>query len=192
MSRSSSAARATSDAPVPRDSNTCPRCGSHYRDDELERDPARLPALRPPLSVAGARADRAARRPRDVRRSRGRARSADPLGVLRPARLHRAAGGGRGVDRARRRDGRRLGQDRAQGCQLAVMDFSFMGGSMGSVVGEKFVPRLRDCRRAQYAACLRHGLRRSADAGGNPLPHAASEDGLRGRGAARRACALSS
>src|SRR5213076_2528646 len=24
------------------------------------------------------------------------------------------------------------------GCELAVMDFSFMGGSMGSVVGEKF------------------------------------------------------
>jgi acetyl-CoA carboxylase carboxyl transferase subunit beta len=25
-----------------------------------------------------------------------------------------------------------------EGCELAVMDFSFMGGSMGSVVGEKF------------------------------------------------------
>jgi acetyl-CoA carboxylase carboxyl transferase subunit beta len=25
-----------------------------------------------------------------------------------------------------------------RGCELAVMDFSFMGGSMGSVVGEKF------------------------------------------------------
>ena len=24
-------------------------------------------------------------------------------------------------------------------CQLSVMDFAFMGGSMGSVVGEKFV-----------------------------------------------------
>jgi acetyl-CoA carboxylase carboxyl transferase subunit beta len=30
-------------------------------------------------------------------------------------------------------------------CQLAVMDFSFMGGSMGSVVGEKFT---RACERA--------------------------------------------
>src|SRR6185312_8367706 len=30
-------------------------------------------------------------------------------------------------------------------CQLAVMDFSFMGGSMGSVVGEKFV---RACEQA--------------------------------------------
>jgi acetyl-CoA carboxylase carboxyl transferase subunit beta len=30
-------------------------------------------------------------------------------------------------------------------CQLAVMDFSFMGGSMGSVVGEKLV---RSCRTA--------------------------------------------
>ena len=30
-------------------------------------------------------------------------------------------------------------------CRLAVMDFSFMGGSMGSVVGEKFA---RACERA--------------------------------------------
>ncbi len=32
-----------------------------------------------------------------------------------------------------------------QHCELAVMDFDFMGGSMGSVVGEKFV---RSCERA--------------------------------------------
>ena len=36
-------------------------------------------------------------------------------------------------------------------CRLAVMDFSFMGGSMGSVVGEKFAraastPRRVACR----------------------------------------------
>jgi acetyl-CoA carboxylase carboxyl transferase subunit beta len=33
-------------------------------------------------------------------------------------------------------------------CDLAVMDFAFMGGSMGSVVGEKFV---RSCERATTA-----------------------------------------
>src|SRR5919205_3766211 len=33
-----------------------------------------------------------------------------------------------------------IGQAQIEGtpCELAVMDFSFMGGSMGSVVGEKF------------------------------------------------------
>jgi acetyl-CoA carboxylase carboxyl transferase subunit beta len=35
-----------------------------------------------------------------------------------------------------------------QACDLAVMDFGFMGGSMGSVVGEKFV---RSCERATEA-----------------------------------------
>ena len=38
--------------------------------------------------------------------------------------------------------------DRGCDCQLAVMDFAFMGGSMGSVVGEKFV---RACDRATSA-----------------------------------------
>ena len=35
-----------------------------------------------------------------------------------------------------------------QACELAVMDFAFMGGSMGSVVGEKFVARVRERGRA--------------------------------------------
>ncbi len=38
--------------------NTCPSCGSHYRDDELEQAPRRLPAVRPPLPALGARAHR--------------------------------------------------------------------------------------------------------------------------------------
>ena len=36
-----------------------------------------------------------------------------------------------------------------QPCRLAIMDFAFMGGSMGSVVGEKFV---RACESATEAA----------------------------------------
>ncbi|MEO8425463.1 MAG: acetyl-CoA carboxylase carboxyltransferase subunit beta, partial [Actinomycetota bacterium] len=36
----------------------------------------------------------------------------------------------------------------AESCQLAVMDFAFMGGSMGSVVGEKFA---RACESATVA-----------------------------------------
>ena len=37
------------------------------------------------------------------------------------------------------------GEIEDEACDLAVMDFAFMGGSMGSVVGEKFV---RSCERA--------------------------------------------
>ena len=40
------------------------------------------------------------------------------------------------------------GEIEGQNCDLAVMDFAFMGGSMGSVVGEKFV---RSCERAAEA-----------------------------------------
>ena len=40
------------------------------------------------------------------------------------------------------------GEIEGQACDLAVMDFAFMGGSMGSVVGEKFV---RACERAADA-----------------------------------------
>src|SRR3990170_3417948 len=35
-----------------------------------------------------------------------------------------------------------------EGCRLAIMDFAFMGGSMGSVVGEKFA---RACESASSA-----------------------------------------
>lgn len=37
---------------------------------------------------------------------------------------------------------------------LAVMDFTFMGGSMGSVVGEKIARMLQDCVRDRYAAVI--------------------------------------
>ncbi len=36
-------------------------------------------------------------------------------------------------------------------CELAVMDFAFMGGSMGSVTGEKFA---RACESAAEPGCL--------------------------------------
>ena len=69
-----------------------------------------------------------------------------------------------------------------EACQLAVMDFAFMGGSMGSVVGEKFA---RACERARLRVpSSRVGLGRGADAGGSSRD-AAPEDDLRDRGAAR-------
>ena len=119
--------------------NTCPGCGSHYRDEELAEHlrvcpqcghhfPVRAPERIAQLTDAGSFAEEAA----DLR-------SADPLGFfdLRPyterlAEAEVATGLGDAIV---------VGRAAIEGehCALAVMDFSFMGGSMGSVVGEKFV-----------------------------------------------------
>ena len=124
--------------PPPTDPNTCPSCHSHYRDDELEQSlwvceqcghhfPMRARARIASLTDPGSFAEEAAE-----------LHSEDPLGFfdLRPyterlaeaemtTGLTDAMVIGRGT-----MDGRN--------CELAVMDFAFMGGSMGSVVGEKF------------------------------------------------------
>ncbi len=117
--------------------NTCPGCGSHYREDELERNlrvcehcghhfPVRARARVVQLVDEGTFEEEAAE-----------LRSEDPLGFfdLRPyteriaeAEISTGLGdamiiGSASIER--------------EPCQLAVMDFAFMGGSMGSVVGEK-------------------------------------------------------
>ena len=125
--------------------NTCPRCHSHYRDDELERTLRVCPqcghhfAVRARERVAQL-ADRGTFAEEDTE-----LRSHDPLNFfdLRPYkdRLVEAEvatdlgdaiiAGGASIER--------------RPCELAVMDFAFMGGSMGSTVGEKFA---RACERA--------------------------------------------
>ncbi|HXG76708.1 MAG TPA: acetyl-CoA carboxylase, carboxyltransferase subunit beta [Gaiellaceae bacterium] len=118
--------------------NTCPGCGSHYRDDELQRTLRVCPQCGHHFRV-GAReriaqlADEGSFVEEDAD-----LRSADPLGFfdLRPytERLAEAeveTGLGDALV-----CGRAAIEGRA--CRLAVMDFEFMGGSMGSVVGEKF------------------------------------------------------
>jgi acetyl-CoA carboxylase carboxyl transferase beta subunit len=118
--------------------NTCPGCGSHYRDDELAENfrvcmqcghhfrvgaRERIAQLADPESFVEEDAD---------------LRSADPLAFfdLKPyaERLAEAE--------METRLGDAIVTGRAaiegEGCALAVMDFAFMGGSMGSVVGEKF------------------------------------------------------
>src|SRR5919109_1152090 len=129
------------DAPPPQGQkhpNTCPRCDSHYRDDELEAAlwvcphcghhfPMRARARIASLADTGSFVEEAA----DLR-------SEDPLQFfdLRPytdrlAEAELKTGLGEAMV---------IGQGVLDGnaCELAVMDFSFMGGSMGSVVGEKF------------------------------------------------------
>ncbi len=129
------------DAPPPADKshpNTCPKCGSHYRDDELDaalwvcahcghhypmRARTRIAWYADPGSFQEEAAD---------------VRSEDPLDFfdLRPytERLSEAelnTGESEAII---------TGQATLDGhpFELAVMDFSFMGGSMGSAVGEKF------------------------------------------------------
>jgi acetyl-CoA carboxylase carboxyl transferase beta subunit len=119
--------------------NTCPKCGSHYRDDELDAAlyvcghcgyHFRMPARARIAWLAD---------PGSFREEAAEVRSTDPLTFfdLRPYRERLAeAELNTGLPEAivvgaARLDGHPL--------ELAVMDFSFMGGSMGSAVGEKFV-----------------------------------------------------
>ena len=125
--------------------NTCPGCGSHYRDDELAASLRVCPQCGHHFPV-GARdrisqlADQGSFAEEDAE-----LRSADPLAFfdLRPypERLVEAemeTGLGDAIVCG-------AGAIEDEACDLAVMDFAFMGGSMGSVVGEKFV---RSCERA--------------------------------------------
>jgi len=118
--------------------NTCPKCGSHYRDDELD-------AALHVCTQCGHHFPMPARQRIEWYADAGTfseeatdVRSDDPLGFfdLRPyaERLSEAelnTGLGEAIV---------IGQAAIDGhaVELAVMDFSFMGGSMGSAVGEKF------------------------------------------------------
>jgi acetyl-CoA carboxylase carboxyl transferase beta subunit len=124
--------------PPRRDPNTCPKCQSHYRDDELDDNlwlcahcghhfPMRAHARIASLADPGTFVEEASE-----------LRSEDPLDFfdLRPytdrlaeAELSTGLGDAMVIGHAEL-DGHPL--------ELAVMDFAFMGGSMGSVVGEKF------------------------------------------------------
>jgi acetyl-CoA carboxylase carboxyl transferase subunit beta len=125
--------------------NTCPSCNSHYRDDELERTlrvcphcghhfPLRARERIAQLADGGTFVEEDA----DLR-------SADPLEFfdLRPYRDRLAEA----EVSTQLGDAMVIGQAKIErrDCELAVMDFKFMGGSMGSAVGEKFA---RACDRA--------------------------------------------
>src|ERR671914_1924474 len=128
--------------PPPDDSakhpNTCPRCHSHYRDDELEETLWVCPHCGHHFAVrARVRVRQLADSGTFVEQD-ANLRSADPLGFFdlrsyteRLAEAEVATGlsdamiaGAASVER--------------RACELAVMDFAFLGGSMGSAVGEKF------------------------------------------------------
>ena len=141
--------RADEPAPGQAHPNTCPGCGSHYRDDELEQTLRVCPQCGHHFRVRARDridqlADAGSFSEEDVD-----LRSADPLAFfdLRPyterlaeAEIETGLGDAIVCGAAAIEEG---------DCQLAVMDFAFMGGSMGSVVGEKFA---RACERASSAA----------------------------------------
>jgi acetyl-CoA carboxylase carboxyl transferase beta subunit len=118
--------------------NTCPGCGSHYRDDELDEHLGVCPQCGHHFPVrARARIVQLADKGSFVE-EHAELRSEDPLQFfdLRPyterlaeAEMTTGLGDAMVIGKAAIEE---------QACELAVMDFSFMGGSMGSVVGEKF------------------------------------------------------
>ncbi len=118
--------------------NTCPSCGSHYRDDELAEHLNVCPHCGHHFPVHAYERIRQLVDEDSFAEEAAELRSDDPLGFfdLRPyserlaeAELSTGLGEAMVVGRAAIED---------QACQLAVMEFGFMGGSMGRVVGEKF------------------------------------------------------
>jgi acetyl-CoA carboxylase carboxyl transferase subunit beta len=125
--------------------NTCPGCGSHYRDDELAKTLRVCPQCGHHFRVGARERIGQVADPGSFEEEDAELRSADPLAFfdLRPyterlaeAEIETGLG-----------DAIVCGPAAIEGeqCELAAMDFFFMGGSMGSVVGEKFV---RACERA--------------------------------------------
>jgi acetyl-CoA carboxylase carboxyl transferase beta subunit len=125
--------------------NTCPACGSHYREDELDRHLGVCPQCGHHFSLTARERIEQLADPGSFVEEETDLRSTDPLGFfdLRPyterlAEAELKTGEGDAIV---------IGRAEIQGepCQLSVMNFGFMGGSMGSVVGEKFT---RACDRA--------------------------------------------
>jgi acetyl-CoA carboxylase carboxyl transferase subunit beta len=119
--------------------NTCPKCGSHYRDDELEANLRVCPHCEHHFPVHARERIRQLADEESFTEEAAELRSDDPLGFfdLRPyterlveAELSTGLGEAIVIGRA---------AIEHHPCELAVMEFGFMGGSMGRIVGEKFV-----------------------------------------------------
>jgi acetyl-CoA carboxylase carboxyl transferase beta subunit len=140
--------RSPPDEPERKHPNTCPGCGSHYRDEELAAHLRVCPQCGHHFPLrAHDRIAQLADEGSFVEEDED-LRSADPLGFfdLRPyterlVEAEQATGLGDAIVTG-------AATIEEAPCRLAVMDFAFMGGSMGSVVGEKFV---RACERSAEA-----------------------------------------
>ena len=124
---------------------TCPGCGSHYRDDELRAHLRVCPQCGHHFPVKGRERIEQLADGGTFAEDEMSLRSGDPLAFfdLKPyterlAEAEVSTGLGDAMI-----TGTALIESHP--CRLAVMDFSFLGGSMGSVVGEKFA---RACEHA--------------------------------------------
>lgn len=130
------------DGPPPKDDarhpNTCPKCDSHYRDDELDESLWVCPHCGHHFAVHARKRIQQLVDAGSFVEEATELRSEDPLQFfdLRPyterlaeAELKTGLGDAMVIGQATIGDA---------ACGVAVMDFGFMGGSMGSVVGEKF------------------------------------------------------
>jgi acetyl-CoA carboxylase carboxyl transferase beta subunit len=117
--------------------NTCPKCDSHYRDDELDANLFVCTHCGHHFGITARKRIEQLVDTGTFVEEAADLRSEDPLQFydLRPyaerlaeAELNTGLG-----------DAMVIGNAAIEGhpCELAVMDFAFMGGSMGSVVGEK-------------------------------------------------------
>jgi acetyl-CoA carboxylase carboxyl transferase beta subunit len=122
-----------------RDPNTCPTCGSHYRKDELRATLRVCPQCGHHFPMPARERIESLADPDTFEEESSDLRSADPLEFfdLRPYRERLAeaeleTGLGEAIV---------IGSALLDGhpCELSVMDFAFLGGSMGGAVGEKFV-----------------------------------------------------
>ena len=128
--------------------NTCPGCGSHYRDDELVATLRVCPQCGHHFRVRARDRIEQLADPGTFVEEDAELRSSDPLAFfdLRPYTERLAeAEVSTGLGDAMVCGAARIEEEE---CRLAVMDFAFMGGSMGSVVGEKFT---RACESAAAA-----------------------------------------
>ena len=149
-----------------------------------------VPALRPAPQARRAAVARAAPRRRPPRRV-GRAPRAD-----RSARVLRR----QGVPRSRRRgaadlegergDRDRAGEDRGAADRLRSVPLRLHGGLDGVRRGGEGDAPLREGARSAPPRRAPPRLGRSADAGGDPEPHADGEDGRRARAPSRRGAAV--
>ena len=117
--------------------NTCPKCQSHYRDDELESNLRVCPQCGHHFPVRARERIGQIADDGSFEEEASELRSEDPLEFfdVRPyperlveAELNTGLGDAMVIGRA---------AIERHPCELSIMDFSFMGGSMGSVVGEK-------------------------------------------------------
>src|SRR5687767_15954319 len=134
--------------PAKKHPNTCPGCGSHYRDDELSANLRVCPQCGHHFPVRARERIEQLADPGSFAEEAADLRSSDPLGFFdlrsyndRLAEAEVATGLGDPLI-----IGAATIEDRP--CELAIMDFDFMGGSMGSVTGEKFA---RACESAANA-----------------------------------------